>query len=160
MKRRGFGAIPTWLLLTCATAAIYLPALRNAPPFVSHDEVVYSLNAHSLASTGRDLNGRFLPMYIEYPAQFGRPTWDQPMLIYAIAVVLKVLPFSEFTIRLPMALLAILDVLLLYFVAKILFTSEGLAAAAAVLLALTPSHFMHSRQAIDFQLSLPFILAW
>ena len=51
-------------------------------------------------------------MYIEYPAQFGRPTWDQPMLIYAIAVVLKVLPFSEFAIRLPMALLAILDVLL------------------------------------------------
>jgi len=99
-------------------------------------------------------------MYIEYPAQFGRPTWDQPMLIYAIAVVLKVLPFSEFSIRLPMALLAIVDVLLLYFVAKDLFQSEGLAVAAAVLVALAPSHFMHSRQAIDFQLSLPFILAW
>jgi 4-amino-4-deoxy-L-arabinose transferase-like glycosyltransferase len=148
------------VLLLIGTTALYLPRLGEAPVYVSHDEIVYSLQAQQLAATGRDLSGRVLPMYIEYPAQFGRPTWDQPMLIYAIAVVLKVLPFTEFTIRLPMALLAILDVLLLYFVAKILFESEGLAAAAAVLLALTPSHFMHSRQAIDFQLSLPFILAW
>ena len=148
------------VLLLIGTTALYLPQLGEAPMYVSHDEIVYSLQAQQLAATGRDLSGRVLPMYIEYPAQFGRPTWDQPMLIYAIAVVLKVLPFSEFAIRLPMALLAILDVLLLYFVARILFTSEGLAAAASVLLALTPSHFMHSRQAIDFQLSLPFILAW
>jgi 4-amino-4-deoxy-L-arabinose transferase-like glycosyltransferase len=148
------------VLLLIGTTALYLPRLGEAPMYVSHDEIVYSLQAQQLAASGRDLSGRVLPMYIEYPAQFGRPTWDQPMLIYAIAVVLKVLPFSEFTIRLPMALLAILDVLLLYLVARILFTSEGLAAAAAVLLALTPSHFMHSRQAIDFQLSLPFILAW
>jgi 4-amino-4-deoxy-L-arabinose transferase-like glycosyltransferase len=148
------------VLLLIGTTALYLPQLGEAPMYVSHDEIVYSLQAQQLAVTGRDLSGRLLPMYIEYPAQFGRPTWDQPMLIYAIAVVLKVLPFSEFTIRLPMALLAILDVLLLYFVAKILFQSEGLSAAAAVLLALTPSHFMHSRQATDFQLSLPFILAW
>jgi 4-amino-4-deoxy-L-arabinose transferase-like glycosyltransferase len=148
------------VLLLIGTTALYLPRLGEAPMFVSHDEIVYSLQAQQLAATGRDLSGRVLPMYIEYPAQFGRPTWDQPMLIYAIAVVLKVLPFSEFSIRLPMALLAILDVLLLYFVAKNLFHSEGLAVAAAVLLALTPSHFMHSRQAIDFQLSLPFILAW
>ena len=148
------------VLLLIGTTALYLPRLGEAPMYVSHDEIVYSLQAQQLAATGRDLSGRVLPMYIEYPAQFGRPTWDQPMLIYAIAAVLKVLPFSEFTIRLPMALLAILDVLLLYFVAKILFRSDGLAAAAAVLLALTPSHFMHSRQAIDFQLSLPFILGW
>jgi 4-amino-4-deoxy-L-arabinose transferase-like glycosyltransferase len=148
------------VLLLAGTTALYLPRLGEAPMYVSHDEIVYSLQAQQLATTGRDLSGRILPMYIEYPAQFGRPTWDQPMLIYAIAAVLKVLPFTEFTIRLPMALLAILDVLLLYFVAKILFESEGLATAAAVLLALTPSHFMHSRQAIDFQLSLPFILGW
>lgn len=148
------------VLLVLGAAALYLPWLGDAPIFASHDEIVYSLQAHHLATTGRDLSGRFMPMYIEYSAQFGRPTWDQPMLIYLIAATLKVLPFSEFAIRLPMALAAILDVLLIYFVARTLFESERYAIAAAALLALTPAHFMHSRQAIDFQLSLPFILGW
>ena len=147
-------------LLVLATAAIYVPRLQNAPLYLSHDEVIYSLQAHALATTGHDLSGRFLPMYIEYLPTFGRPTWDQPMLIYAIAATLKVLPFAEHTIRLPMVFAAILDVLLLYFVARALFESEGFAIAAAALLALTPAHFMHARTAIDFQLSLPFILGW
>src|SRR5262245_3301857 len=150
----------TPVLLVLGAAALYLPGLQDAPLYASHDEIIYSLQAHALASTGHDLSGRFLPMYIEYPPTFGRPTWDQPMLIYAIAATLKVLPFSEFSIRLPMVLLAILDVLLIYLVARTIFGSERFAIAAGVLLVLSPSHFMHSRQAIDFQLSLPFMLAW
>ena len=148
------------ILLVLGAAALYLPHLQNAPLYASHDEIIYSLQAHALATTGRDLSGSFLPMFIEYPAEFGRPTWNTPLLIYAIAATLKVLPFSEFAIRLPMVIVAILDVLLIYFVARIIFESEWFAVAAAALLALTPAHFMHSRQAIDFQLSLPFILGW
>jgi len=150
----------TPVLLMLGAAALYLPRLQDAPLYASHDEIIYSLQAHALASTGHDLSGRVLPMYIEYPPTFGRPTWDQPMLIYAIAATLKVLPFSEFSIRLPMVMLAILDVLLIYLVARTIFGSERFAIAAGVLLALSPSHFMHSRQAIDFQLSLPFMLSW
>src|SRR5262249_29209858 len=110
--------------------------------------------------TAHDLSGRRLPMYIEYPARFGRPTWDQPLLIYAIAATLKVLPFSEATIRLPMAIVGILDVLLMYGIARLLFEPRFLALLAAALLAVTPAHFMHSRTAIDFQLSVPFVLGW
>jgi 4-amino-4-deoxy-L-arabinose transferase-like glycosyltransferase len=147
-------------LLVAGAAALSLARLGDAPLFVSHDEVVYSLQAHALATTGHDLSGRFLPMYIEYGAQFGRPTWDQPMLIYLIAAALKALPFTEFTIRLPIAVCGILDVLLVFFVARALVDSDRLAAAAAVVLALTPVHFMTARTAIDFQLGLPFILGW
>src|SRR6266540_1860024 len=130
MERRRPGRMLIPALLAIATAAIYVPRLQDAPLYVAHDEIVYSLNAHALASTGRDLSGRFMPMYIEYPAKFGRPTWDQPMLIYAIAATLKFLPFSEFAIRLPMVLAAIVDVLLIYFVGKVLFESERFAVAA------------------------------
>ena len=148
------------VLIVLGAAALHLPRLQDAPLYASHDEIIYSLQAHALATTGRDLSGSFLPMFIEYPAEFGRPTWNTPLLIYAIAATLKVLPFSEFAIRLPMVIFAILDVLLIYFIARIIFETEWLAVAAAALLALTPAHFMHSRQAIDFQLSLPFILGW
>jgi len=142
------------------TAALYVPRLGDAPLYVSHDEAVYALQAQSIAATAHDLSGRRLPMYIEYPARFGRPTWDQPLLIYAIAATLEVLPFSEATIRLPMAIAGILDVLLIYCIARLLFEPRFLAMLAAALLALTPAHFMHSRTAIDFQLSVPFVLGW
>ena len=125
------------ILLVLGAAALYLPHLQNAPLYASHDEIIYSLQAHALATTGRDLSGSFLPMFIEYPAEFGRPTWNTPLLIYAIAATLKVLPFSEFAIRLPMVIFAILDVLLIYLSARIIFEAEWFAVAAATLLALT-----------------------
>jgi 4-amino-4-deoxy-L-arabinose transferase-like glycosyltransferase len=147
-------------LAAVAAASLYLTRLSEAPRFVARDEIVYSLNAESIASTGRDLNGRVLPMYIEYPKGFGRPTWDQPLLIYGIAATLKLLPFSEASIRLPMALAGVVDVLLMFFIARLVFRSDALAAAAAALLALTPAHFIHARMATDFQLWTPFVLGW
>ena len=44
--------------------------------------------------------------------------WFQPMLMYTIALVLRVLPFTESSIRLPMVGVGIIDVVLMYFVAK------------------------------------------
>jgi 4-amino-4-deoxy-L-arabinose transferase-like glycosyltransferase len=147
-------------LIVIGSAAIYLSALDKAPRYLAHDEVIYSLNGQSLAATGHDLNGRFMPMYIEYPPRFGRPTWDQPLLIYALAATLKALPVSEFAVRLPMAIAALVDVVLIYLIARLIFQSDALAAAAAALLAVTPAHVMHGRMATDFQLWVPFSLGW
>lgn len=124
------------------------------------DEVFSALTAHSIVDNGHDLNGRFLPLFFQMQMRFGSQMWFQPLLMYAIALSIQVLPFSEGTIRLPMALAGVVDVVLMYFVGKQLFRSELPAAAAAILLALTPAHFIHSRVAMDFQAPLPFILAW
>lgn len=124
------------------------------------DEVFSALTAHSIVSNGHDLNGRFLPLFFQMQMRFGSQMWFQPLLMYAIAFSIKVLPFSEGTIRLPMALAGVADVVLMYFVAKELFRNEVAATGAAALLALTPAHFIHSRIAMDFQAPLPFILAW
>ena len=82
------------------------------------------------------------------------------MLIYVIALSLKVLPLSEVVVRLPMALAGIVDVLLVYCIARRLFNLESIAVGAAVLLALSPTHVFYSRVATDFLASLPFILGW
>src|SRR4029453_5723685 len=107
--------------------------------------------------SGRDLNGRLLPLYFAEPEfKAGR----DPVMIYVTALALKVLPLSQFAVRLPTALVGVLDCVLMFFVARRLFKSDRLGLVAAALLALTPGHFIHSRMALSILYPLPFILAW
>ena len=86
--------------------------------------------------------------------------WFQPLLVYAIALVLQVVPLSEQSIRIPMALVGVANVLLTYAVAKLLTRREWPSVVAAVMLALTPAHFLFARAATDYLLPVPFILGW
>lgn len=161
-------AARTPLLLAAIAALLYVPRLGDAPVYLSPDEVFIALNAHAIATTGRDYAGRPLPLYIEYtyPGMDAaghrtiRSGWLPPIIYYATAVVLKVLPLSESSVRLPTAFVGILNVVLTYFVGLKLFGSKPLAIASAMLLALTPAHFIHSRLAMDYLYPLPFMLAW
>ncbi len=139
--------------------ALYLPR-RDIPSYLAPDEVFSALTAQSVAETGRDLNGRFLPLYFQLPDSFETRMWYQPIAVYAMAASVKVLPFSESTVRLPMTIAAIIDILLAYCIGRVLFRNDVLAVAAAVLLMLTPAHFSDSRVAMDHHAFLPFILGW
>ena len=160
MKSR-FRVLLVSTLLALGAAALYLPRLEDAPRYLVTDEVFSALTAHSVATTGRDPHGAFLPLYFQMDLpKGGRPMWFQPILVYAMATVLKVQPLSEGAIRLPMAIAGVVNVVLIYLVGRQLFGRELLAVAAAVMLALTPVHFMYSRYAMDFQAPLPFVLGW
>ena len=69
---------------------------------------------------GAICRGRLLPLYFTEP-EF--PPGRDPALIYVTALGLKVLPFSEAGVRTPTALVAVLNVVLTFFVARRLFQS-------------------------------------
>ena len=155
------------LLVAIPTTAIYATRLDFAPIYLMHDEVNFSLQAISVARTGRDLNGRLLPLYFSEPAFVaGR----DPMMIYATAAAVSVMPVSEFAVRLPTALVGILTVLLTLLAAAWIFEStlEGgtkvppyiMGVVAASMLALTPAMFIHSRLALTVIYPLPFVIGW
>jgi 4-amino-4-deoxy-L-arabinose transferase-like glycosyltransferase len=147
--------------IAIAAFALYVVRLQSAPIYASPDEVIIAVDAHSLAATGRDVYGRWLPLYfqIQMPGET-RMGWFTPSIFYLSAIFLKILPFSEWTIRLPTVCVGTVDVVLMYFVGKRLFRPQSLAFAAAGLLALTPAHFILSRYALDYLYPLPFVLAW
>ena len=122
-----------------------------------YDEVFFGLQAHAIQSTARDLNGRLLPLYFQLESSMN---WYQPAAVYWMALVLMVAPLSDAIIRLPTVLVGVANVVLLYFVARQMFKHTGWALLAAVLLMLTPAHFIHSRLAMDYVYPLPFILGW
>ena len=156
----------TWwpiVVIALAAGAIYLPGLGRSPAYIGGDEARFATAAASVASTGRDLTGNRLPLFFhmtESLAGDAGTRWYQPMTFYLIALVFRIAPVSEATMRIPSALIGLIDIVLIYFVARRIFGDRLWASIAAAMLALSPAHFIFSRQALDYICPLPFVLAW
>lgn len=145
------------LLLAAATAALYATRLSHAPIYLTHDEVNFSLQSVAVAETGRDLNGRLLPVYFSEPEFVaGR----DPMMIYVTALGLTVMPLSDAAVRMPTALVGVTIVVLVLILQARLSATMWIPIAAALLLALSPGMFIHSRLALSVIYPLPFVVLW
>jgi len=162
-SRRGADSVAFVAVLAVA-GVLQLTALGSAPVRVSTDEARVAVQAQSIAATGRDVLGNRLPLFfrITNPLRPDDPnvTWWQPTLFYLIAGVLRLTPLSPFAVRLPIALLAIVDVVLIFVVARQLFGTAWYGVLAALFLALTPAHFIFGRQAFDYFCPMTATLAW
>lgn len=143
--------------LTVAAAFLYGTRLDQAPPYLMHDEMQFALQAESIASSGRDLSGRLLPVFFTEP-EF--PAGRDPAIIYVTAALLTVVPLSEVSARLPTALICVVSIVLVFLVSRRLFASDWLALVSAVFLALTPAHFIRGRLVLSPQYAIPVVLAW
>ncbi|MEY4092833.1 MAG: hypothetical protein RLZZ53_32 [Acidobacteriota bacterium] len=149
------------------TTALYVFDLANTPVYFGGDEAHFAVGAHALATTGRNTNGDLLPVFVSLADPLGGKqqawgdTWYQPLLFYIAAVFVKVLPFNETVMRLPMALVGgLLTPLMLFAVARRFIGHSLPALVAALIVALSPTHVVLSRQALDYVLPLPFLLGW
>jgi len=147
-----------WIAAVIAVVVLclYLPELTRVPPYLHHDEVFFANQAHAIAATGRDTDGRFLPLSFEvYPG-----SWFQPILVYFTALFLKLLPLSEGAVRVPSVVVGAIDAALVYLIAARVFGSRRWALVASALMALTPAHLIHARIAMDYLYPIPFVLLW
>ena len=145
-------------------AALYLKDLDKAPVYIGWDEARFALQGYAIATTGHDLNGHAMPLFFHNTDPLipndPSPIWWQPFLIYLIAGVLRVLPLTEWAVRLPIAGLALLNVALTYAIARRIFSSPWYAVLAAFMLALNPTHFIFGRMASDYFCPQTFALLW
>ncbi|HJZ78046.1 MAG TPA: glycosyltransferase family 39 protein [Vicinamibacterales bacterium] len=149
-------------IVACA-CLLYLPALATAPAYIGGDEARFATTAWSIATTGRDGFGNRMPLFFhlsDTAADAVGTRWYQPLLFYLVAATVRIGPFGEQSLRLPTVLIGVVDVVLIYAVARWLFGSALWAATAATLLMLTPAHLIFSRQALDYICPLPFVLGW
>ncbi len=147
------------VLFALAVQVLYASGLGHTPPHLHRDEVEIALQSQSMASSGRDLDGRLFPLYFRM-RHLGENVWFHPIIVYVTAFFMWFLPVTEPAFRFPTTVVATLNVVLMYFVARRLFGTERWAFFAAALLAMTPAHFLHGRLAFDFIYPLPFVLTW
>ena len=154
MHRRAPVAAVLSLLGVCAW--VYGAGLDRAPAYLVHDEVAYAINAHAIATTLHDINGQFLPLSFHVTGGF----FATPVNIYVTALFLKILPLTEVTTRLPSVVIGLLNIALLFGIARRLFANAWLPVLAAAVFALTPAHFIHSRLGTDHEYAVTAVLAW
>jgi 4-amino-4-deoxy-L-arabinose transferase-like glycosyltransferase len=145
------------LVIGLLAAALYWPGLGYAPPYLSHDEALFGIQAQAIAATGRDAAGHRLPLYFVEPGyEIGR----DPLHVYLTALVLQWRPLSESSIRAAAAGVGVVSVMLMFLLARRIAAAEWLAWTAAGMLALTPVHFFHSRLGLSVIYPLPFVIGW
>jgi len=150
-------AIGAAALVLIVSAAIYTTALDQSPPYLMHDELQFSLQARSIAASGHDLAGRRLPVYFTEP-EF--PAGRDPVIIYYTAGWLRVLPFSQAHVKLPTAVLGVVNIALMFALGWLLFGGPWGGVLAAALLAFTPIHFIRARLVLSPFHAVPFVLGW
>jgi 4-amino-4-deoxy-L-arabinose transferase-like glycosyltransferase len=145
--------------MVAAALLVYAWRLDFSPPDLADDEVVFALQAHSIATTAHDLSGRLLPLYFQM-GPLGESSWFHPVVVYFSVPFLWILPLTEATVRFPTAVVGIVSILLTFGIARRITGSSQTALFAAGILWLTPAHFMLSRLTADYIYPVPFILGW
>ncbi len=145
-----------FLILILVFLLLYSSFLDRTPVHLNQDELGFSLNAYAVAKSGYDENGRFFPLYFWHLGEM----WATPIITYITSLFLLFLPISETVIRLPSVFVGILNIALVYLLVKRIFKNGILGLIAAILIGLTPVHFIHSRLLLDNLWIVPFTLGW
>lgn len=122
-----------FILILIIAAFLRLYRIVEIPPGVNRDEASIGYTAYSLLQTGKDEYGRPFPLSFE---SFG--DWKLPLYIYTVIPFVSVFGLSELAVRLPSALFGISSVFLTFFLVKILFKNNLLAATSMFLAAMSP----------------------
>lgn len=150
-------------LILILAAFLRLYNLDSLPISLFGDEIDVGYHAWALISTGKDYMGNVLPAYIQSLAE-----WRTPLLSYFIAPFVGLLGPNPFALRLPVALLGVLNVYLVYLLTNQLFKNKTLSIfnfkiklglISALILAITPWHLHLSRIAVDSTLLLSLLLS-
>lgn len=151
------GGVAIVAVLSAAVIAwLYFWQLASSPVYLAHDEVLFAVQAQSIADRLRDVSGTFLPLYIHMGGNY----WCSPEHVYATAALLKFVHISDGVIRVPSVVVGLIAAVLMYFVGRRVFRSAWYGVMTAVLLALTPAHFLASRFKVESHYPLPFIIGW
>jgi 4-amino-4-deoxy-L-arabinose transferase-like glycosyltransferase len=126
--------------------------LSDIPPGLNNDEVNIGYEAWSIATTGRDQWGNFLPLVFQ-----GFGNWSLPVYIYLTVPFVWILGPTVLAVRAVSALSFLALVLLAYMIVKKF--RPQIAFPAAVMTAVTPWIYGLTRIAAEAPLAMAFFLA-
>ncbi len=141
------------ILITALALVLRVYKISEVPPAISWDEAAVGYNAWTIANYGRDEYGNFFPLIFR---SFGDD--KQPVNVYITAIFVKIFGLNEFSTRFPAALFGVLNVLLIFYLVKLLFKNEIMALSAALFLAVSPYNLHFSRFNHEANIALFFVM--
>lgn len=164
MNKKILGNYKIWLFFIVLLAGILrFYQIDKVPVSLYWDEVAQGYNAYSIAQTGRDEYGNFMPLLFR-----SFEDYKLPLNIYLIALSVKFMGLSEFTVRFPSATLGTLTVVITFFLVVFLLKKSNwemgqkykdvIALLSAFFLAISPWHIQFSRVGFEANTSLFFVV--
>jgi len=142
-----------FLLVVILASFLRLYNLGTVPVSMTDDEIRETYTAYSIAHTGRDVFGNFLPVVFKID---GASTWG-PVLMYIKIPFSLFLPLNSFTARFPYALASIFSVIFFYFIVKKLF-NDKIAIVSSFALSVSVWQIQLARIVIESNISLTLYL--
>lgn len=130
-----------------------LVGLSSFPVGLNPDEASQGYSAYSILKTGNDEWGNRLPTtsiksFLDYKA---------PLYTYLTVPSVAIFDLNRFSVRLPSALIGVVSVYLIYFLANAIYPGSG--AVASFLLAISPWAISFSRSAMEANLAPAILFA-
>ncbi len=134
------------LLLVIIFIGIFLRfyRLKDFPVQLNHDEITQLYDAISIAQTGKDIYGNFLPFIFPSVGDF-----KPPFYTYITSIFYIVFGSGEVTIRLPAVLFGLLMIPAVYFFTLKLLKNNRIALLAALLTSIAPFELFFSRKSFE-----------
>ena len=134
-------------------ALLRLWALQQYPVHLSHDEVSQAYDAISIAQTGRDIYGNFLPTIFPSVGDY-----KSPFYTYATALVYLLIGNHEWMIRVVGVIFGILIIPAVFWFTVKLTRKSKIALFAAFFTAISPSEIHFSRKSFESGAGIFFVL--
>lgn len=121
---------------------------------INCDEAMTAINAKSIADTGKDIYGTSYPVYFSA----WQYTGQSAMLVYIMAICIKIFGASILAVRMPLLLISIVSLFVIYDFCKRIFKNKDIALIVLALVSICPWHIMQSRWSLDCNLFPHFML--
>ena len=116
------------------------------------DEAMTAIDAKELAETGRDHNGIQNPVYL---LGWGG---QSVILVYLMALCIKIFGYSTFAIRLPMLVVSIVAIFVFYDLVKRMTKNKTIAKIGLIAVLIMPWQMLQSLWALDCNMFPHFLL--
>lgn len=127
-------------LIIIGAGFLRLYKLDQVPPSLSWDEAAVGYNAYSIANWGKDEWGNSFPLVFK-----SFEDDKHPVHIYITSFWVRLFGLSDYVTRFPAALFGILNVLMVFLLARTFWKSDAAGLMAAFLLAISPYSIQFSR---------------
>lgn len=128
--------------------------LSKYPPAITWDEAAVGYNAYTIIHWGKDEWGKILPLTFK---SFGDD--KNPVHVYLTAPFIGIFGLNEFATRAPAALFGVLNVIVIFFLVRVMFKSDTLALISALFLSVSPYNIQFSRFNHELNFAIFFFIA-
>ena len=132
------------ILIILFGSTLRLYRLEDFPVHLNHDEISQLYDAISLAQTGRDIYGNFLPLIFQSTHDF-----KPPFYTYISSIFYYIFGGGEITIRLPAVFFSILTIPAVYLFVLKLFKKWEIALLTSLLTAISPFEIFFGRKSFE-----------